>query len=96
MFSVPLPFTAVIEIQSDHPHQLSVIQDQPVRVLDSQRGDWWLVSTIPDSEELEGGAGEEPKEGWVRAELLQADEGVCALMRGCWCVEGVALGGGVS
>ena len=81
MFSLPMPFTAVVEIQADHPQHVSLIQDQPVRVLDSRRTDWWLVSTIPDSDELEGVAGAEPREGWVRAELLQADEGTCALMR---------------
>ena len=62
------------EIQGACLEQLSLIQDQPVRVLDSCRGDWWLVCTIPEDEETEGVAGDRPKEGWVRADLL-AEEG---------------------
>ncbi len=75
MFSIQVPYRAVVEIQAECPEQLSLIQDQPVRVVDSRRADWWLVTTIPEEEESGGVAEEGPKEGWVRAELLQADEG---------------------
>lgn len=75
MFSIQVPYLAVMEIQAECPEQLSLIQDQPVRVVDSRRADWWLVTTIPEEDDTGGVAEEGPKEGWVRAELLQADEG---------------------
>ena len=63
MFSIQIPYVAVTEIQGACLEQLSLILDQPVRVLDSCRGDWWLVCTIPEDEEMEGVAGDRPREG---------------------------------
>ncbi len=39
-------------------------QNQPVRVIDSKREDWWLVRTIPEDSVP-------PVEGWVPANHLQ-------------------------
>lgn len=48
---------------------MSVLRDQPVRVLDSKRHDWWLVSSIPEGEDSLP-----PMEGWIKPELLQPAE----------------------
>ena len=71
MFSIQFPYVAVTDIVATCIEQLSVVQDQPVRVLDSKRSDWWLVSTIPE----EDGGSERPREGWVPSNLLQPDGG---------------------
>ena len=75
---------ASTEIQAHHTNQLSLVKDQPVRVLDGRRDDWWLVQTIPDSETKTEAEGNEmgtqhtgilPQEGWVPAALLQPAQG---------------------
>ena len=72
MFSIEMPYLAVTEVQADYPEQITVIQDQPVRVLDSKRNDWWLVSSIPE-EENEDEESLPPVEGWIKASLLRPD-----------------------
>lgn len=71
MFSIEMPYLAVTEVQADYPEQITVIQDQPVRVLDSKRNDWWLVSSIPEEENEEESL--LPVEGWIKASLLRPD-----------------------
>jgi hypothetical protein len=69
MFSVEMPYYAVTEVQADYPEQITVIQDQPVKVLDTKRNDWWLVTSIPEEEEEEDSI--LPQEGWIKASLLR-------------------------
>ncbi len=64
-----MPYSAVTQVQGDYPEQIAVIQDQPVRVLDSKRSDWWLVSSIPEDPE----DSLPPSEGWIKAALLRPD-----------------------
>ena len=49
VFSISVPYVAMTEILAQHANQLSLVKDQPVRVLDCHRDDWWLVQTIPDN-----------------------------------------------
>ena len=84
-----VPYVATTEILAQHTNQLSLVKDQPVRVLDCRRDDWWLVQTIPDLDHKtnENGMetphiGTEPeqneifsREGWVPAPLLQPSQG---------------------
>ena len=86
VFSIHVPYLAVTEVQGEYAEQLSVIRDQPVHVLDSMRGDWWLVSTIPEGEGEEEEEATPPTEGWVRADLLQQDTGMCVYIIMCVCV----------
>lgn len=78
-----MPYLAVDEVQGDYAEQLCVIRDQPVRVLDSMRRDWWLVSTIPDDE---GEDATPPSEGWVRADILQPGTGMLCMHVLCMCM----------
>ena len=73
MFSIQFPYFTMAEVLADRVEQLSLVRDQPVRVLDSKRSDWWLVSTIPEDEEEEGG--QRAREGWVQTSMLQPDNG---------------------
>lgn len=90
VYSISVPYVATTEILAEHANQLSLVKDQPVRVLDCRRDDWWLVQTIPDMDNrthtqngLEPGQnGIEPQqngifsqEGWVLASLLQPSHG---------------------
>ena len=83
---------ATTEIQAQHTDQLSLVKDQPVRVLDCRRDDWWLVQTIPDLDgnrtgengmETEQNGTETQqneifsREGWVPASLLQPSQSEC-------------------
>lgn len=65
-----MPYLAVTEVQADYPEQITVIKDQPVRILDSRRNDWWLISSIPEEGEEESLL---PAEGWIQASLLRPD-----------------------
>lgn len=73
MFSIQMLYVAVREVLGDCPSQLSLVQNQPVRVLDSKREDWWLVATIPEDEDESTSA----VEGWVPASSLQPDTSEC-------------------
>lgn len=66
---------ALSEVKPVEPGQLALVQDQPVRVIDPLRDDWWLVATIPDDE------GIPPIEGWVPVDKLQPSQGmyVCVI-----------------
>ena len=64
-------YSAVTEVETECPEQLSVIKNQPVRVLDSKRSDWWLVSTIPEADDALP-----PQEGWINPSLLQPDPSI--------------------
>ena len=84
VYSLSVPYVASTEIQAQHTNQLSLVKDQPIRVLDGRRDDWWLAQTIPDYEYKTGFQenGMEtrqneilPKEGWVPAALLQPSQG---------------------
>ena len=79
VFSISDPYVASTEIQAQNSDQLSLVKEQPVRVLDCRRDDWWLVQTIPDYENKLGMQenrmephqnGILPLEGWVPADLL--------------------------
>ena len=61
---------AVSEVKPLEPGQLALVQEQPVRVIDPLREDWWLVATIPEEE------GVSPVEGWVPADKLRPFPGV--------------------
>ena len=65
------------EMKPLEPGQLALVQDQPVRVIDPLREDWWLVATIPEEE------GVSPVEGWVPADKLQPTQGTCTRMYVC-------------
>lgn len=82
MFSMDVPYLAVTEVQAEYPEQLSVLQEQPLRVLDSKRSDWWLVSSIPEPDEEEDMF--TVSEGWIKASLLQPGES--------WACLGLGLG----
>ena len=71
LFGMQVAYSAVTEVQTDIPEQLSVIQNQPVRVLDSKRSDWWLASTIPEGEDALPA-----EEGWIRPKFLQPDSSI--------------------
>ena len=81
VYSLSVPYVASTEIQAQHTNQLSLVKDQPVRVLDGRRDDWWLAQTIPDyenrTESHENGIETQilPNEGWVPANLLQPSQG---------------------
>lgn len=56
------------EVQAEAPGQLSLVQEQPVTIVDSKREDWWLVRTIPDEDTSP------PVEGWVHTSKLRPDD----------------------
>ena len=60
---------AVSEVKPIEPGQLALVLDQPVRVIDPLREDWWLVATMPEEE------GVSPVEGWVPPDKLQPSQG---------------------
>ena len=68
MFSITHPYVAMTEVQAEAPGQLSLVQEQPVTVVDSKRDDWWLVRTIPDED------ASPPVEGWVHMSKLRPDD----------------------
>ena len=70
MFSIQMLYVAVMEVEAKCPEQVSVIKDQPLKVLDSRRSDWWLVKTIPDEDDSLPSV-----EGWILAALLQPHPG---------------------
>ena len=78
LFGKRVTYSAVTEVQGESPEQLTVIQNQPVRVLDAKRKDWWLVSTIPDGEDALP-----PQEGWIRSDLLRLDSSIGQSMCAC-------------
>ena len=65
MFSINHPYFAIDDIEPTEAGQISLRQNQCVKVLDSKRDDWWLVSTLPDDGLVEG---------WVQCNLLQHAE----------------------
>ena len=67
MFSLRHPYAAMKDIKTAAKEMLSLRQGQLVKVLDSKRDDWWLVSTFPESD---SGV----REGWVPHHLLQHAE----------------------
>ena len=69
-FGLPQVYVAVSEVKPLEPGQLALVQDQPVRVIDPLREDWWLVATIPEDE------GVSPVEGWVPVDKLQPTQGI--------------------
>ena len=66
MHGIAHSYVTVTEIQASSPGQLSLVQDQPVKIIDSKRSDWWLVSTIPVDDSLSSSV----QEGWVPANQL--------------------------
>ena len=69
-FGLPQVYVALSEVKPLEPGQLALVQEQPVRVIDPLREDWWLVATMPEEE------GVSPVEGWVPADKLRPFPGV--------------------
>lgn len=69
LFNLAPLYAAAREVKPLEAGQLSLVQDQLVRVIDPTRDDWWLVATVPDK------GGVSPVEGWVPADKLQQTQG---------------------
>ena len=71
VFGLAQAYVAMSEVKPIEPGQLALVQDQPVRVIDPLREDWWLVATMPEEE------GVSPVEGWVPPDKLKPSHGTC-------------------
>lgn len=67
LFALRHPYVTTEPIEASDTYQLSLRGGQLVKILDSKRDDWWLVSTFPEGEIA-------PEEGWVQRHLLQHPE----------------------